>query len=795
MRLNRLKLRNLGPFSEVDLDFSAIEGKLVAITGGNGAGKSTLLELMVGAIYRNCPTRGSLSGLATARDAFVEASVVNGESWHIRQLVDAVSGKGEAVVVDGAGKSALDSSKVSEYDKWAAKNLPSESVMYSTLFAAQGSSGFLDMKPGPRKALLLRVLGIEHLEGLAEKARAKATKAKSALEILQARLDDERVRGGDVEAHQATFDEAKARAARATEEGERAETALTDARAKAVEVDAIIATAKTNDAKRVELQAKRADAAKRLEDVRVRVRNNEEVMKQAGAIRYAVTVDKATAAKDSDARARLQSTEAEAHAAGRDKALAASRELDAQRGVDRARSRLADQEAVEKAVATIDILLHAVDDAERGLADAEVGLAEVRAQQVAGADERIGALRGGLLMVRDETRTDLCPIHAAKTICDDDESVSLAARIPKMIMAEDARVADARSNLAASRRELSSTETLAARADEIAGAEDDLARAEEEVAKAEQEQKDAAVRLDALALLTESLETEIEDCRKHREKVAHLVKMADKLNQAEARIEELAPQAKALVDEVMSADLDIEGIPIQKAPPLPINLDALECALRAVAKEERDATQDEALTKKALEDASASAERRAGLEAETSDAERGLADWKRVAFDLGRDGLQALEIDAAGPELTGLVNDLLWSCVGTRWTVRIDTTRASADGKRQLEGLDVVVVDTERGREAPVETFSGGERVILGEAVSLALTTLATNRAGISGATLIRDESGAALDPENGRAYVAMLRRAAELTGATQVLYVSHSPELQELADARIHIEDGRVMS
>lgn len=58
---------------------------------------------------------------------------------------------------------------------------------------------------------------------------------------------------------------------------------------------------------------------------------------------------------------------------------------------------------------------------------------------------------------------------------------------------------------------------------------------------------------------------------------------------------------------------------------------------------------------------------------------------------------------------------------------------------------------------------------------------------------LVRDESGAALDPANARAYVAMLRRAAELVGARSVLFVSHSPEVQDLADARIVVEDGKV--
>jgi exonuclease SbcC len=164
-------------------------------------------------------------------------------------------------------------------------------------------------------------------------------------------------------------------------------------------------------------------------------------------------------------------------------------------------------------------------------------------------------------------------------------------------------------------------------------------------------------------------------------------------------------------------------------------------------------------------------------------------------FEVGvRDGLQAAEVDAAGPELTELVNDLLRTCVGPRWTVTIETQKLSADGKKLLEGCEVRVLDTVAGREGAAETFSGGERVLLGEAVSLALSMLACRRAGLVGVTLVRDETGAALDPANGRAYVAMLRRAAELVGARQVLFVSHSPELAELADARIVVGGGTAV-
>jgi exonuclease SbcC len=179
--------------------------------------------------------------------------------------------------------------------------------------------------------------------------------------------------------------------------------------------------------------------------------------------------------------------------------------------------------------------------------------------------------------------------------------------------------------------------------------------------------------------------------------------------------------------------------------------------------------------------------------AELATVENDLSDWTRLAHDLGRDGLQAVEIDAAGPVITELSNDLLHQAFGNRFTISFETTRPSSDGKREIEDFRISVLDTLNGREADAKTFSGGEKVILSEAIALALTMLACQRSGIERPTIIRDESGAALDGENGQRYVAMLRRAAKIVGADKVLFISHDPATWDLADARIVVADGRI--
>jgi ABC-type iron transport system FetAB ATPase subunit len=130
-----------------------------------------------------------------------------------------------------------------------------------------------------------------------------------------------------------------------------------------------------------------------------------------------------------------------------------------------------------------------------------------------------------------------------------------------------------------------------------------------------------------------------------------------------------------------------------------------------------------------------------------------------------------------------------------RWEVAqrqsAERTRVAGELRKARGVVDDVsrrIANNHAGTEKGAREHSGGEKVIIGEAVSLALSMMACWRAGLEGVTLVRDESGAALDPQNARTNVAMLRRAAAVTNADRVLFVSHSKEVVEMADARIEV-------
>ena len=103
--------------------------------------------------------------------------------------------------------------------------------------------------------------------------------------------------------------------------------------------------------------------------------------------------------------------------------------------------------------------------------------------------------------------------------------------------------------------------------------------------------------------------------------------------------------------------------------------------------------------------------------------------------------------------------------------------------------FDVKVYDA--GHDRQVESLSGGEKVIIGEALGLAFAIFNARKSKVKWETLWRDETAGALDQRNAQAYVDMLRRALAVGGFKQVIFVSHQPEVWERADARIDVAGG----
>lgn len=182
----------------------------------------------------------------------------------------------------------------------------------------------------------------------------------------------------------------------------------------------------------------------------------------------------------------------------------------------------------------------------------------------------------------------------------------------------------------------------------------------------------------------------------------------------------------------------------------------------------------------------------AELNTEITSKRTRLSDLIILKDALGPKGIKALKIDAAGPEISELLNALLMECYGAKFSIAIKTLR-ELQNKELREAMEFSIIDNTTGMDANVELKSGGEQQIIREIISLSLCIYQKRRTGISSQTLIRDEACSALSEENSVKYIQMLDRALTLGGFNQVLFVSHKSCSQALADAVIEVKNGKV--
>lgn len=156
----------------------------------------------------------------------------------------------------------------------------------------------------------------------------------------------------------------------------------------------------------------------------------------------------------------------------------------------------------------------------------------------------------------------------------------------------------------------------------------------------------------------------------------------------------------------------------------------------------------------------------------------------------GPDGIIALEIDDAGPQVSTRANQLL-QVFGGRYMVRIETQAAKASGKGQSETLDIIVTDTEVNEEKSIKRMSGGQRSLIEEAVTKGICLYNKGASGLHYDTIFTDEKDSAFDMELRKEYFQMKRTVLSVGGFQREFCITHTPDLKAMADAVISLKEG----
>ncbi len=164
-----------------------------------------------------------------------------------------------------------------------------------------------------------------------------------------------------------------------------------------------------------------------------------------------------------------------------------------------------------------------------------------------------------------------------------------------------------------------------------------------------------------------------------------------------------------------------------------------------------------------------------------------IADLKQLERAFGKDGIPALLIEQALPEIEETANNLLSRLTNGRMSLRFETQREYKDASRedQKETLDLVISDSVGVRD--YEMYSGGEAFRVNFAIRLALSEILARRAGARLQTLVIDEGFGSQDAQGRQRLVEAINLVRG--DFEKILVITHLEELKEAFPTRIEVE------
>ena len=175
--------------------------------------------------------------------------------------------------------------------------------------------------------------------------------------------------------------------------------------------------------------------------------------------------------------------------------------------------------------------------------------------------------------------------------------------------------------------------------------------------------------------------------------------------------------------------------------------------------------------------------------AELGAAAKKQNDYETLAAAFGIDGIQYVIIRSIVPEIEGRANAILSAMTGGRMAVDFRTEREVKKSKKIVNSLDVWITSLSGGCR-PYSSHSGGEKVKIALAVTLALADVKARRAGVRLGMLFIDEPPF-LDMDGTDAYADALISMANRNPEMRILAISHDPQLKARFDQNITVTAG----
>jgi len=181
--------------------------------------------------------------------------------------------------------------------------------------------------------------------------------------------------------------------------------------------------------------------------------------------------------------------------------------------------------------------------------------------------------------------------------------------------------------------------------------------------------------------------------------------------------------------------------------------------------------------------------RKKDFEKEREEFQKQIARHRTLERAFGKDGVPALLIEQALPQIEEKANDTLERLSDGKMSIRFVTQTEYKDKKREdlKETLDIQISDSAGIRN--YEMYSGGEAFRVNFAIRLALSEILAQRKGARLQTLVIDEGFGSQDAQGRQRLIEAINLVKG--DFAKILVITHLDEMKDAFPTRIEVEKG----
>jgi len=279
------------------------------------------------------------------------------------------------------------------------------------------------------------------------------------------------------------------------------------------------------------------------------------------------------------------------------------------------------------------------------------------------------------------------------------------------------------------------------------------------------------------------------ELRSVNEEYSNLKAASEVSKQIEGEISSLRSEIENRTSEIENLEMQYQIAKgnLESAEAQAPNLDAAERELFRLREEENKARSELGGAQQRVDVLSTQRTRKARFESEREELLKRIAQHKTLERAFGKDGVPALLIEQALPQLEAKANDILDRLSEGQMSIEFVTQEAYKDDKRKdlKETLEIKIKDGAGTRD--YEMYSGGEAFRVNFAVRLALSEILAQRKGSRLQTLVIDEGFGSQDTRGRQRLIEAINLVKN--DFAKILVITHLDELKDAFPNRIEVE------